>query len=60
MTDYKRYMGIDYGKKRTGIAVTDPLITFAYSLTTLDTCTLYLYGLRSAYKYMDNLIVRRR
>jgi len=38
MTDYKRYMGIDYGKKRTGIAVTDPLITFAYSLTTLDTC----------------------
>ncbi|MDP4114561.1 MAG: Holliday junction resolvase RuvX [Bacteroidota bacterium] len=37
MTDYKRYMGIDYGKKRTGIAVTDPLITFAYSLTTLDT-----------------------
>lgn len=36
MPDYKRFMGIDYGVKRTGVAVTDPLITFAYSLVTLN------------------------
>lgn len=31
-----RYMGIDFGLKRVGIAVSDPLHTFAYSLTTLQ------------------------
>lgn len=36
MSEFKRYMGIDYGVKRTGVAVTDPLITFAYSLVTLN------------------------
>jgi putative Holliday junction resolvase len=29
-------MSIDYGEKRLGIAVTDPLNIFAYPLTTLD------------------------
>ncbi|MGK9367679.1 Holliday junction resolvase RuvX [Melioribacter sp. Ez-97] len=31
-----RIMSIDYGEKRVGIAVTDPLNIFAYPLTTLD------------------------
>ena len=31
-----RIMAIDYGKKRTGIAVTDPLQIIATGLTTLD------------------------
>ena len=30
-------LGIDYGKKRTGIAVTDPLKTIASSLQTIET-----------------------
>jgi len=30
-----RYMGIDYGSKRIGIAICDPLLTFAYSYKTL-------------------------
>ena len=28
-------MGIDYGEKRIGIALSDPLFTFAYAFTTL-------------------------
>ena len=28
-------MGIDFGEKRIGIALTDPLLTFAYPFTTL-------------------------
>ncbi|HSK13513.1 MAG TPA: Holliday junction resolvase RuvX [Phnomibacter sp.] len=32
-----RIMAIDYGKKRTGIAVTDPLQIIATGLTTVDT-----------------------
>ncbi len=31
----KRILGIDYGDKRIGIAVTDPLRIFVYPLTTL-------------------------
>lgn len=30
-----RCMGIDYGLKRVGIAISDPLFTFAYPFTTL-------------------------
>lgn len=30
-----RVMGIDYGEKRIGIALSDPLLTFAYPFTTL-------------------------
>ncbi len=36
-----RYLAIDYGKKRTGIAVTDPLKIIANGLTTVETPTLY-------------------
>lgn len=31
-----RYMGIDFGLKRIGIAISDPLFTFAYPLITLN------------------------
>jgi putative Holliday junction resolvase len=30
-----RVLGIDYGEKRIGIALSDPLLTFAYPFTTL-------------------------
>ena len=35
-----RILSIDYGKKRTGLAVTDPLKIIASGLTTVDTPTL--------------------
>lgn len=35
-----RVLSIDYGKKRTGIAVTDPLKIIANGLTTVETSTL--------------------
>ncbi len=31
-----RIMGLDYGKKRIGIAISDPLKTFAYSYLTIN------------------------
>ena len=36
-----RILAIDYGKRRTGIAVTDPLQLIAGGLTTVETKTLY-------------------
>lgn len=36
-----RILAIDYGTKRTGIAVTDPLKIIATALTTVDTQTLF-------------------
>lgn len=33
--DESRIMSIDYGRKRIGIALSDPLKTFAYSYTTI-------------------------
>lgn len=36
-----RILSIDYGKKRTGIAVTDPLQIIAGGLTTVPTAQLY-------------------
>lgn len=35
-----RILSIDYGKKRTGLAVTDPLQMIANGLTTVDTAQL--------------------
>ncbi|MBQ6964576.1 MAG: Holliday junction resolvase RuvX [Bacteroidaceae bacterium] len=35
-----RILAIDYGKKRTGLAVTDNLQMIANGLTTIDTCDL--------------------
>lgn len=34
--DESRIMSIDYGSKRIGIALSDPLKTFAYSFTTIN------------------------
>jgi putative Holliday junction resolvase len=36
-----RILSLDYGKKRTGIAVTDPLKLIATGLTTVDTQILF-------------------
>ena len=36
-------MAIDYGEKRTGLAVTDPVRIIATALTTVDTPTLLTY-----------------
>ncbi|WP_243018091.1 MULTISPECIES: Holliday junction resolvase RuvX [Candidatus Cardinium] len=38
-----RIMAIDYGLKRVGIAVTDPLQIIATPLTTIPTTTLFLF-----------------
>jgi len=42
-----RYMGIDYGSKRVGIALCDPLLTFAYSFKTLENGNNFLKELKS-------------
>ena len=36
-----RILSIDYGKKRTGLAVTDPLQIIAGGLATVSTCQLF-------------------
>lgn len=38
-----RILSIDYGKKRTGLAVTDPLQIIANGLATVSTCELFDY-----------------
>jgi len=38
-----RILCIDYGKKRTGIAVTDPLKIIASALTTVETKDLFVF-----------------
>jgi putative Holliday junction resolvase len=38
-----RILSIDYGKKRTGIAVTDPLQIIATGLTTVETPKLFTF-----------------
>jgi len=38
-----RILAIDYGRKRTGIAVTDPLQLIANGLTTVPTTTLHAF-----------------
>lgn len=41
-----RILSIDYGKKRTGLAVTDPLQIIANGLTTVDTKDLFDFLLK--------------
>ncbi len=38
-----RILAIDYGKKRTGLAVTDELQIIASGLTTIDTASFFTY-----------------
>lgn len=40
-----RFMGLDYGKKRIGIAISDPLKTFAYSYLTISNDVKKFYEL---------------
>ena len=40
-------MGIDYGEKRIGIALSDPLLTFAYPFATLQNDSAFLNNLSS-------------
>ena len=40
-TKVARILSIDYGKKRTGLAVTDPLQIIAGGLATVPTAQLY-------------------
>ena len=39
----KRLVGIDYGKKRVGVAVSDPLMIFASPLETVPTANIVNY-----------------
>lgn len=50
-----RILSIDYGKKRTGIAVTDPLKIIATPLTTVDTSELIGF----LKKYMTKEVVEK-
>jgi len=45
MNNETRIMGIDYGEKRIGIALSDPLLTFAYAFTTLQNDSSFLINL---------------
>lgn len=52
-----RILSIDYGKKRTGIAVTDPLQIIAGGLATVSTSTLIDFLLRYVARESVELIV---
>lgn len=39
----KRIIALDYGKRRTGVAVTDPLQMIAYPLDTVNTAEIIAY-----------------
>lgn len=45
MSEDSRIMGIDYGEVRIGIALSDPLFTFAYPFITLKNDTMFLNNL---------------
>ncbi|MCU0413723.1 MAG: Holliday junction resolvase RuvX [Ignavibacteriaceae bacterium] len=45
MNNETRIMGIDYGDKRIGIALSDPLLTFAYPFITLQNDSSFLLNL---------------
>ena len=47
-----RILGIDYGKRRTGLAVSDPLGIFASALETVDSTKLI--------DYIKNYAIRER
>ena len=50
-----RLIGIDYGRKRTGLAVSDPLRIFASALDTVDSAKLIDY----LKKYAENETIER-
>ena len=52
-----RILSIDYGKKRTGLAVTDPLQIIAGGLATVPTAQLYDYLVKYISEESVELIV---
>ena len=52
-----RILSIDYGKKRTGLAVTDPLQIIANGLTTVPTAQLYEFVDKYVHSESVELIV---
>lgn len=46
LMEEKRILAIDYGEKRIGIAVTDPLNMFAYPLTTLENDSKFMMKIK--------------
>lgn len=52
-----RILAVDYGKKRTGLAVTDPLQIIANGLATVPTAELYDYLVKYTQKEQVELIV---
>jgi putative Holliday junction resolvase len=50
-----RILSLDYGKKRTGVAVTDPLQIIASGLTTVETQKLFEF----LKDYMSNEVVEK-
>lgn len=51
-------VAVDYGKKRTGLAITDPLQIIASPLDTVDTTKLleYLQNLHQTHSYTDLVV----
>ena len=52
-----RILALDYGKKRTGIAVTDPLQIIATGLTTVDSQELFEFLKDYAKKEVLEMII---
>ena len=52
-----RILALDYGRKRTGIAVTDPLQLIAGGLTTVRSCDLLAFLLDYTSKEDVELII---
>ena len=52
-----RILAVDYGKKRTGLAVTDPLQIIANGLATVPTAELYDYLVKYTQTEQAELIV---
>jgi putative Holliday junction resolvase len=48
-----RIMGIDFGEKRIGIAISDPLMTFASPFTTLENDSTFL-------KKLSEIIIQKK
>lgn len=53
MPDYKRVLAIDYGSKRIGLALSDPLLLFSYAYKTIPNDNNLLPSLLKIIKEMD-------
>jgi putative Holliday junction resolvase len=53
LTEIKRIIAIDYGEKRVGIAITDPLRIFAYPLITLNNDSALLQNINKLLNEYD-------